>query len=37
MVDCEVYEDFDSTEFFERETKPFIIQPIKLEKVLFGK
>ncbi len=33
MVDCEVYEDLESTEFFERESKPFIIQSVKLEKV----
>ena len=33
MVDCDFYGDLDSTEFFERENKPFTIQPIKVEKV----
>ena len=33
MVDCDLYGDLESTEFFERDNKPFIIQPIKLEKV----
>ena len=33
MVDCDFYGDLDSTEFFERNNKPFTIQPIKVEKV----